>query len=837
LLYLRSLLAVVIALTLTAPAHGGEVPPFICAGTDLGPDAKPVYGQSLRTKGRHDVIAIFARFSDEDFLGEWAPDYADYLFDVDREGSFSHFYRQMSFGSLIINGHSLRRRYAGSHTASHYKKDGYGKLSLEILKAADDEVDFSRFDNDGPDGIPDSGDDDGYIDFAFINLWNVPYDFFKGPATGISSLGIGGQYVTNDRSAAPGGDYIRIRGGSMQMARGFHHAVGAMAHEYGHALGLPDLYDLSYVIGDDLPSEDSAGIGLWGLMAWGPLGWGSLKGVVDGPTPLCAWSREKLGWLNEEDGSLVEVDYGIDVPGAVIGDVEKGGPVYKIPISGGEYFLVESRRRDGSYYNRNIPEEGLLIWHVTPSRNNSSEEMKKVDLECADGLYKDKGFPCGTHPDRLEGRDNLDFWAHDAGYRSLHCGNLGDATDVFDGINYTAFTPNTNPSSYSASGRFTGINIVNIRRRGSDMIADILFRDWFGEIPRKTIVWGKGEIKVSGDVTIGPKTSLVILPGTTVKFNEGDFSEGGVDPDRCELIIKGTVDVSRASNDRIRFTSDSPDGWYGIRLAGGSANISNILIENSKVGLEAIGPGGNISARNLIIRNVHRGVNLVDYPGRVRIANSSVEGNEIGLNAVNVGELFLEGCRFGENTDRAVYVEGSSFHIINTTFEHNHVAVSVGPGGSGFIEFSSFLNNPIAVENLSGELISAKNNWWSSGDVASVLYGEVDWYPPLRENPALLRGFELMQSRPNPFNSSTFILYRVPGARGEGAEEMDVRLEIYNLLGRRVRTLADGMVSPGFHIVEWDGRDDSGDRVGSGTYIYVLNSGTDRWVGKMMFMK
>ena len=70
--------------------------------------------------------------------------------------------------------------------------------------------------------------------------------------------------------------------------------VGTMAHEYGHILGLPDLFDVSYLsLGDAAgPEEDSAGIGNWGLMGWGASGWNG----DDGPTALSAWSRVRLGW-------------------------------------------------------------------------------------------------------------------------------------------------------------------------------------------------------------------------------------------------------------------------------------------------------------------------------------------------------------------------------------------------------------------------------------------------------------------------------------------------------------------------------------------------------------
>jgi len=68
--------------------------------------------------------------------------------------------------------------------------------------------------------------------------------------------------------------------------------VGAMPHEFGHALGLPDL-------DHNGPADDSAGIGRWGLMGWGAQGWHG-----DGPNPFCAWSLQQLGWIGLDNERL-----------------------------------------------------------------------------------------------------------------------------------------------------------------------------------------------------------------------------------------------------------------------------------------------------------------------------------------------------------------------------------------------------------------------------------------------------------------------------------------------------------------------------------------------------
>jgi hypothetical protein len=59
----------------------------------------------------------------------------------------------------------------------------------EVLQQADDSLDFRLYDNDGPDGVPDSGDDDGVVDYLFILFNSVPSGFLIGTSTGIAGLG------------------------------------------------------------------------------------------------------------------------------------------------------------------------------------------------------------------------------------------------------------------------------------------------------------------------------------------------------------------------------------------------------------------------------------------------------------------------------------------------------------------------------------------------------------------------------------------------------------------------------------------------------------------------
>ncbi len=93
-----------------------------------------------------------------------------------------------------------------------------------------------------------------------------------------------------------------------------------------------------------------------------------------------------------------------------------------------------------------------------------------------------------------------------------------------------------------------------------------------------------------------------------------------------------------------------------------------------------------------------------------------------------------------------------------------------------------------------------------------------------------LHDFELSQNYPNPFNPSTLIPYRL-------SENCRVELKIYNMLGQEVRTLINGLKNAGAHTVSWDGKNDAGNPVSSGTYLYRLKAGEYTASKKMLWIK
>ncbi len=91
-------------------------------------------------------------------------------------------------------------------------------------------------------------------------------------------------------------------------------------------------------------------------------------------------------------------------------------------------------------------------------------------------------------------------------------------------------------------------------------------------------------------------------------------------------------------------------------------------------------------------------------------------------------------------------------------------------------------------------------------------------------------GFELFPNYPNPFNPGTNISYALPS-------QSHVRVEVFNILGEKVKTLQDGLQPAGNYTVTWDSKDSKGNPVSSGIYFYRVSTDVHRAWGKMMLVR
>jgi len=94
----------------------------------------------------------------------------------------------------------------------------------------------------------------------------------------------------------------------------------------------------------------------------------------------------------------------------------------------------------------------------------------------------------------------------------------------------------------------------------------------------------------------------------------------------------------------------------------------------------------------------------------------------------------------------------------------------------------------------------------------------------------VLDQYKLHQNFPNPFNPTTSITFQIP-------QTNQVKLVIYDIVGREVVSLVDNQLQPGSHSVIWSGQDKNGYEVSTGVYIYQLKADGVTKTKKMTFMK
>lgn len=114
------------------------------------------------------------------------------------------------------------------------------------------------------------------------------------------------------------------------------------------------------------------------------------------------------------------------------------------------------------------------------------------------------------------------------------------------------------------------------------------------------------------------------------------------------------------------------------------------------------------------------------------------------------------------------------------------------------------------------------------GTAQLVKVAETDVETPKNSN--VIKDYYLAQNYPNPFNAETVITYKLPVSE-------HVRLEIFNIMGQKVRTLVDEHQSAGQHHINWDGKNDEEQGVLSGIHIYKITVGGLKKAKKMTVLR
>lgn len=427
-------LALVLAGVLTACSSATDSPP----PKDFDPTLWPyrLSPMGVRIHGTTRILVIPARWSDGQPAPLTAAQLQAQLFGGSGGGPMAETFALASGGTFTLRGQvtewvttpvSLNDPpFPGQVTPSLGEDFIY-----YALQAADAQVDFGRYDNDGPDGIPNSGDDDGVVDGGVVVLDSERTYYCDGTGQGThphsrTNWRINGQrYRTQD--AAHGGSVIEVGAYVFMSATGCSNTTAATAvltHELGHVLfGLPDLYRPGPVAGAFPPWEFRRWVvGCWELMAAGSWGCGAgAPPTTPAPAGLGAWARTEIGWA---DPVVAPPDQ--DATYELLAPAH-GGTVVRIPIKPDEYLLLEYR--EPAPGDEVLPTNGVLMYHIAESLpvipTTYSEQHRVSLIEADDDDALNTTEPMG--------------------------GNRGEPGDAF-GITRTSFRPGEHSRAAAIDG-------------------------------------------------------------------------------------------------------------------------------------------------------------------------------------------------------------------------------------------------------------------------------------------------------------------------------------------------------------------------------------------------
>jgi hypothetical protein len=154
-------------------------------------------------------------------------------------------------------------------------------------------------------------------------------------------------------------------------------------------------------------------------------------------------------------------------------------------------------------------------------------------------------------------------------------------------------------------------------------------------------------------------------------------------------------------------------------------------------------------------------------------------------------------------------------------------------GHDGFtLEYTAFVYYDVSSKSTFSILVNQRDfNQYSMMLIFEFIKTLNDYIPTsIASEPLVANALQLDQNWPNPFNPSTNISFTLQKADF-------VQLNVYNILGEKIKTLAMGEQSRGKHSFIWNGKNDSGMFVSSGTYIYRLKVGQFTETKKMLLIR
>ncbi|MFH1373491.1 MAG: M6 family metalloprotease domain-containing protein [bacterium] len=804
-------------------------------------------------------------------------------------GSMTDFYLENSYDQFYIKG-DIYGWYQMPQTYQFYENDDNGmtlgpQLAADAVDAAglDPEVDFSKYDLDsngicdgviiihsGP-GAEEAGSDHIWSHKSSIN----PAKYYDGVS--ISDYTMNPEESGNELSP-----------------------IGVFCHEYGHFIGLPDLYDIT--------TNSRSGLGKWSLMASG-----SYNGDSKRPAHFDAWCKDQVGFLD-----LIEVTtnhFHDTIPA-----VEYNPVAYKFSNgwSQGQYWVVENRQPYTS--DATLPGWGLCIYHVDSAApaNNADYTRYFVAMEQADGLNQ-------LAAAIMNRGDGGDPWPGSSDAREFH--NLTNPNTMTNAV-----TPVDDPD-------VTRIAVWRISDSDSLMTADFDITDYsrpYVSLARTDGILLYDSIAVIDDPP-GGNGNGVMEAGETIQFYCGVKNQM-----RESFNIHATLETDNPGvtflSNNVAFGSD----LFGLPRDNAAAPIEFRLADSliptidsfyltiTTDSLESTPGSGEFSfhfglelslgAPQVLIVDDDRGdsyeTEIENAFYRLRIPTRTwikqTQGSPSGTDLMTYPYVFWHTGEAAtgvlNNSDIAamkMFMDNSGNLLLSTAsgvddmdaldpaFLADYFHATYNGNSFLYFKWAGVDGHPVSegtvyqrispppdltpthlLEPVNGGVVAFTLPSPNTSMICGITYTDVhssilltfpvemlrDDYSTDPKDTLLLRAleffggittsvydgrpfgemprnFDLHQNYPNPFNPSTHITYTLRATGGGGQVPSRTNLSIYNVLGRHVRTLVDEIQIPGQHVVTWDGTDRFHRPVATGVYFYRLRRGEDVETKKMILLK
>jgi immune inhibitor A len=791
---------------------------------------------------------------------------------INPTGSMTDYYRENSYGKLYITG-EVFGWYMMSQPLSYYVGSDNGLsegpiLAAEAALAANNDIDFRNFRS--PDGLlhglvivhAGPGAEGGAN-----NIWSHRGNIQS--ALQPDSVSIM-DYIMNPEENP---------GGGMS-------AIGVFCHEYGHTLGLPDFYDVAY-------NPGSNGLGNWALMAAG-----NYNGQSRVPAHMCAFSKWSLGYLHADTLStnLAQITIPpLSTDSTAFALVPGGGAV-----NGPQYWIVENRQPygfDAELPGHGL----LIYHVDLNQFNQTDPSNYRLAIEQADGLDQlafggsrgdaadpwpgttnNRNFHTYTTPNSLyyDGTESeiavwnisdsdslmtadfdieysrplLDFYGNDS-LTFVDAAPDGDADGFLEAGETIAFNLHIQNLMKPAAGGVVHLScdvpgiqfIVNDQLLTSQLqpnfrpklVSPITFTmpqqfdETFGNflieftIDSTDNAPGSGEYYYSIPIRIPLGTPEVLIvdddggQSAQVIYEEA-MSQMGIGYQTWSIQAKGTPSAADLAD------------YKHIFWSNGYPNGGEISYFSRQSLISYLDAGGNLCLTTLVTDTLmhYDSVFLMDYM-HVREVGHQQTIHYVGISGSQLGN--------GVTFEPVVQPYVAQYATL-TPYNGGEAAIKGNFGGSGTfgVTYAGTFRSVFLTFPLEMVTNSPTSTSYAPRDTlfARIMefFGRIPTDVGDDDRSGLPTEFSLAPNYPNPFNPTTTISYTI-NRTPDGTAPKRIKLEVFNTLGQRVKTLVNKTQPPGTYVVEWDGTNGGGVKVASGIYFYRLSRDNAATSRKMMLIK